>query len=683
MEEDISAFEEFFKAHAEKELEDLAAQYPQQRSYGLDLAVLSRFNHELADKITERPDAFMRAAEEAVQRMGFPTSTNEKFAPHVRFFNLPETADVAVQNLGAEHIDKLIRVDGLVSWIAEIKPRVKTAAWECVHCETVTKTYPEKTSIAPPDLCRCGRRNFRLLEDKSEFVNIQRAQIQDPVEKLRGNMPSAHVELWMEDDLVNNIAPGDRITVTGILRLRQLKEGRSRSPVYAKFLDVVHLHKVEREFEELEITRSEEQELLELAKNPHLVELIVKSIAPSIYGHNELKEAIALQLFGGTPRKVMPDGYKIRSDMHILLVGDPGTAKTSILSYISTLAPKCVFVSGGGATGVGLTAAAERDESGEGWILKAGALVLASGGLAVVDEFDKMRDEDRGAIHDAMERQIISIAKAGIVTQFHARTAILAAANPKLGRFDQNTPVAQQFDISPALLSRFDLIFTIRDVLDEAHDRGMAEHILKGHKFAGEKRAALSERDSDIMPAVPTDLLRKYIAYARRSVFPVLTDEASEKIKEFFIELRKLGMQQNTFPITARQIEGVIRLSEASAKMRLSTKVEVRDAERAIYLVNYVLKDVFVDRETGKIDSDVILIGQSKSRLDKIRSLLGVVSALERTMDLVSVEDVVREAARYGMEESYARRLVEELKRQGDLYEPKVGFVKSSRGKAW
>ncbi|MFH1247257.1 MAG: LAGLIDADG family homing endonuclease, partial [Candidatus Micrarchaeota archaeon] len=285
------------------------------------------------------------------------------------------------------------------------------------------------------------------------------------------------------------------------------------------------------------------------------------------------------------------------------------------------------------------TASAEKDELTGGWILKAGAMVLGSGGTVMIDEFDKMSDEDRGALHEALEQQKITIAKAGMLTTFQTKAAVLAAANPKHGRFDPNTPPASQFDIPPTLLSRFDLIFTIKDVLDEAHDRKLAEHIIKGH-MAGAQNGPI---DADILPTISADLLRKYIAYARRTCFPLLTNEANEKIKDFYLDLRRKGKKDNTFAVTARQIEGIIRLAEASAKVRLSPKVELQDAERSIALVSFVLHDVFMDKETGLIDSDIINVGQPKSKVDKLRTLLNIITSLEKQFDLVDVDDVVKE----------------------------------------
>ena len=685
MEELINKFEEFFSAKLQKDIQKLASNYPQERSLSIDYNLLSEFDPALADELIKKPDKIIDAAEQAIIKMDVPVAVGTQFEPHVRFYNLPEEYDVMVQYLGADQINKLIRVEGVVSLITDIQPRIKVATWECIHCKTKVQTVSEKTKLVTPVRCPnegCGRKDFKLLEEESTFVSMQRAQIQDLVERLKGNSPASHIELWLEDDLTNKIAPGEHLVVTGVLRLRkQVKRGNVHSSIYHKFLDVIHVQKVEREFEELEITKEEEKKLVELSKRKDLYDIIKKSIAPSIYGYDEMKEAIALQLFGGTPGKVMPDGERVRSDIHILLIGDPGTGKSTLLEYVSHLAPKCIYVSGKGSSSAGLTATAEKDELSGGWTLKAGAVVLASGGMVAIDEFDKMDPSDRGSIHEAMEQQKVSVAKAGIVTQFPARTSILAAANPKLGRFDPNIPPVQQFDIPPTLLSRFDLIFSVRDVLDETKDKEMAEHILKGHKFSGEPKE--SDEYISITPPIDVDLLRKYIAFARKNIRPILTDQAMDKIKDFYLDLRRLGTKENTFPITAREIEGLIRLAEASAKSRLAPKVEIQDAERAIRLANFVLQDVFVDRETGKLDSDIINIGVSKSKIDRVRTIMRIISELEQEYDLVSYEDVIKNAEKENIDPVYTRKLIAELKRQGELYEPKSGFIKTSNPKGW
>jgi replicative DNA helicase Mcm (EC 3.6.1.-) len=276
--------------------------------------------------------------------------------------------------------------------------------------------------------------------------------------------------------------------------------------------DAVSIKPRQKEFIEIEVTPEEEQKIKELAKDPHIFEKIAKSIAPSIYGYDEIKKALALQLFGGTPDKKLVDGGPIRSDIHILLIGDPGSAKTRLLQAVTSIVPKGIYVSGKSTSSAGLTAAAERDEFAEGgWTLKAGALVLGSGGEVSIDEFDKISDEDKSALLEALESQTISIAKAGIVAKFNAKASVLAAANPKYGRFDKNQYPAEQFDIPPALLSRFDLIFPIMDVLDEEQDKKIARHILVQHQAAGAQLAQIEEYEQVEAPPIEPELLRKYM----------------------------------------------------------------------------------------------------------------------------------------------------------------------------
>ncbi|HLC47627.1 MAG TPA: hypothetical protein VJI13_01010, partial [Candidatus Norongarragalinales archaeon] len=359
--EEIAAFEEFFRETMRRELEEAAANYPESRSVAIDFRRLEQFNPELADELLAHPDDFIKAAEAAVENMRVPVANGKYLKAHCRIFRLPENRNIMVQDLGAEHLEKLIKVEGIISLSAEIKPVVKLASWECLHCGEITKTYPDKNTLKTPDFCKCGRRDFKHLEKDDVFINMQSAQMQDLVEKLRGNAPTSHITLWLEDDLVNTVTPGEKFAISGILRKRSVRKDGKISAVYEKLLEVNHLERLEKEFEALEISEDEARELIELSKKPDLFELITRSIAPSIYGHDEVKLAIALQLFGGNFNKVLPDGKKIRGEIHELLIGDPGTSKTTMLMYIKNLAPKCIYVSGKGTSGVGLTASAEKD----------------------------------------------------------------------------------------------------------------------------------------------------------------------------------------------------------------------------------------------------------------------------------------------------------------------------------
>ncbi len=683
------SFEEFFRSYYADKITKLAEAYPEKKSLEVAYSDLEKFSPQLADELLEQPDAILESAETALKGMPVQVLPDVKFEPHVRFFGLPASDYVRVESIGAAHIGKLIAVDCMVTKRTEIRPKVRIALLKCRLCDARFKIPMEKNTVLPEICESCKRRALIQDEEGSFFVDLQKSEAQEPLEHLRGGAPATHIELWVEDDMVNSFFPGQRLMVTGILRIRPPTpvKGRSISKlIYSKFLEVMHIQKIEKEFEEVDISPEDKKKIIALSKDPEVYQKISKSIAPSIYGHDEVKEALALQLFGGTPDKFTVDGGRIRNDIHILLIGDPGAAKTRLLQYIARLAPKSVYVSGKSVTGTGLTASAERDDLAEGgWTLKAGALVLASQGIAAVDEFDKIEDTERAAMHEVMESGTVSVAKAGIVARFNAKTAILAAANPKFGRFDPNMYPAQQFDVPPTLLSRFDLIFPMRDVLDEEKDKRMADHILLQHMLgSGKVSAEMAQGRSldEIAPPLEMDLLRKYIAYARKNVQPILTQEANDKLKDFYVELRKTGAQQGVVPITARYIEGLVRLSEASAKTRLSPKVELSDAQRAIKLVDFVLRTTMMDKSLGIIDSDIIATGQPKSRVDKLRTVLDIIRELEKEFDIVAVERVIEDAKRYDIDEQDCRRYIDELLRKtSDLYEPKHGFVKIVRQK--
>ena len=397
---------------------------------------------------------------------------------------------------------------------------------------------------------------------------------------------------------------------------------------------------------------------------------------PSIFGHDEIKQAIVLQLFGGTPGKMLVDGGAIRSDMHILLIGDPGSAKTRILQSVSALVPKGIYVSGKSVTGGGMTAVAERDEFAEdGWTLRAGALVLASGGVCCIDEFDKLEDEDRAALHEALESQTISIAKAGIVARFTGKDRGACGSKPEIRKVRPERYPSEQFDIPPTLLSRFDLIFPIKDMMDEELDRNIARHILTQHSAAGAQLASMKEYEQVEKPPISSELLRKYIAYAKKNIMPRLGEEAAGRIQDYYIELRKLGSKSGTVPITPRQIEGLVRMSEASAKTRLSPIVEISDAEKAIALSEFMLKTLAVDRG-GRRDVDILLTGMPREKVDKMNTVMAVISKLEASEGMARIPRVVEEAMKENIDEITTNKYITELERSGDIFRPRSGVVK-------
>jgi replicative DNA helicase Mcm len=672
-----SRFDDFYERYCRELIDDLIVTFPSKRAILIDFANLAKFDPELARELVEKPDLVMEAAQESLRGKMVNVELGDREV-HPRFFGQNVNTPL-VMDVGAAYVGKMVKLDSLIVKRSEISPKARIDTYKCTYCGEVYKFRAGKDE--PTEICmRCRRKTLKHSPEDSIFVNLQKIAVQDPLEKLKGSIPTWQLEVFLEDELVNTVVPGELIELTGILRLRPRRNvrGKLEKNLYAMFLECVSMIPRQKEFSDLAINDEEERQIRELAKDPQIFEKIWKSVAPSIYGYNEIKQAIALQLFGGTPGKTLVDGGPIRSDMHILLIGDPGSAKTRILQSVQRLVPKGIYVSGKSVTGGGMTAVAERDEFSEGgWTLKAGALVLGSGGTVSIDEFDKIGDEDRAALHEALESQTISVAKAGIIATFSAKTAVLAAANPKFGRFDPNQYPASQFDIPTTLLSRFDLIFPIKDTMNQEDDRRIAEHILLQHEAAGAKITDEKTFEQVEMPPLDKELLRKYIAFAKRSITPVLHEEAGNKIKEYYIGLRQLGLKQGTTPITPRDIEGIIRMAEASAKTRLSPVVEPADAELGIQLKEYMLKTLSVDT-SGRRDIDIILTGMPKEKVGKINAIIDIVKHLneQNSNNGAQYRLVIEEAMKKEMDENMAKRYIDDLIKSGDLYVPRPGLLK-------
>ncbi|MFH1240278.1 MAG: LAGLIDADG family homing endonuclease [Candidatus Diapherotrites archaeon] len=1348
----VNMFEMFFETVYKKEIERLVENYPDKRSLDIDFKKLEKFDFELADDLIEKPDYVIDAANVAIRKIDVPAIELEDFAPHLRFCNLPKDRIPLIREISAKHLNKMIAVEGIIREITDVFPKLKVATWQCRRCGNTYKIQQEGNQITQPSFCECKHKDFTLVAEKSEFVDFQRIQIQEPLEQIKGNEQPSQLHIYVSDDIVNRVFAGNKTKFSGILRLSEPK--KEKKAVYGRYLETIHLEETQKDFADVDITPEEEAEIKLLAQDPKVYDKLIASLAPSIYGHEIVKEAIIMQLFGGV-KKNMPDKSTIRGNIHILLIGDPGAAKcvsgdteiyfsdgtiqkmqdfaenifskteavllddgfyadktfdipimdencrlikgqgariykrkpnamyeirtatgktmrvtnthplfvckegkvkavrtenlksgefiatprkvdvtgedvklqkgkkgktnalhitapelldakvarfygymlaegyalkrkkatthirftnndddiiedfikcanifsikpkeinkegareiahdsrelgnffeenfpelmmksskkiisqkilrskkeivkeflkafiegeghiskrdrtieitsaseniadrlqalllrfgivsskkeimscatnskmpklrkyfkitidgeftckyireidfiserkqnlakkvmtlektfntnidvvpnmseelkfirktlglrqrdiglmrstyqhyergdrnpgrdklqviavellkhyvdstiidnkvedkilnlvklanadifwdkitgmkkietdewvydfevigthnfitnlvfshnSMMLLATNKIAPKSIYVAGKTTTGAGIAASAVKDEFGEGgWTLKAGALVLASGGLAAIDEFDKMDADDRSALHEALEQQsyhkdfeimlangetkkigklvddliennpeklvfgkdceilpvddlqlittdfekvyhinadrvsrhkapshfieieysnsgkikvtpehpifvfnkencfeevlaekinermfcpairnnheaeekieviteikndnglekeleklerfispelklvwvkkveripntdsewvydvtveptktfisgglvlhnTVSVAKAGIIARFKTETSVLAAANPKFSRFDPYTPFMEQINLPPTLVSRFDLFFMIRDVLDKTRDKEIADHILRSHRlgemlYRSQKTETtdlqvLKEIEDIATPPIDPELFSKYISYARQHVFPVLSDDAIKAITEFYVNLRDMGRKEGSYSATHRQLEGLVRMAEASARVRLSYTVDMEDAERAIRLLRTALQELVTDPETGKIDFDIIATGQSHSKVASMKKILGIIKEKAMEMDMVPVSDVLEEAKTQGIDKDKAMDLLSQLQKEGEIYRPRNNFVR-------
>jgi replicative DNA helicase Mcm len=1162
----IERFIRFYRNYCRDDISTLAKRYPnEQRSLYVDYDDLYQFDADLAEDLLAQPDQIREYAEEALRQYDLPADIRLGQA-HVRVRNIPDDVDIRNIRVHDDHIGRMVAVTGIVRKATDVRPKITEAAFECQRCGTMTYIPQSDGSFQEPHECQgCERQGpFRVNYDQSEFIDAQKLRIQESPEGLRGGETPQSIDINVEDDATGKVTAGDHVTITGVLHIEQQTNNNEKSAIFDLYMDGVAVEMEDEEFEDMDIAEEDVAEIVELSGHPDIYDEMVASVAPSIYGYEEEKLAMILQLFSGVT-KHLPDGSRIRGDLHMLLIGDPGTGKcvagdtrvtladgrdvpirdlvesnlddpkpvddgvwdhanfevpslaadgtltndratkvwkreapdrmlrintddgrelivtpshplfvradgsttavradeldegqfvatprslprcgsddlsvqfrrsksnnavrldlpdewtpwlarllgyivaegyveqrvddtgyvsvtnndpavvddatdaferlglncteraphagktarevfcgagelvsflrtldpsllagsdeqrvpgaimsassdtarafvrafvegeghvsatqreisvastsralledvrtlllasgirsqchrrhdgshrlrisgddaalyadrigfvsdrktaaaaafdgidgntntdvvpvgpelgdlreslgltqadcgiprttyqhyergdrrpsraslstlvstfesalraegsdsdavadggvsaagrvsnlrelvdgdvswtriesiepttpeddwvydlevegthsyvsngvishnSQMLSYIRNIAPRSVYTSGKGSSSAGLTAAAVRDDFGDGqqWTLEAGALVLADKGIAAVDELDKMRPEDRSAMHEALEQQQISVSKAGINATLKSRCSLLGAANPKYGRFDQYEPIGEQIDLEPALISRFDLIFTVTDQPDPDHDAKLADHILKTN-YAGElntQRSKLTTSEftaeevdnvtEQVAPAIEAELLRKYIAYAKRNCYPTMSDEAKAAIRQFYVDLRAKGADEDApVPVTARKLEALVRLAEASARIRLSDIVEEEDAERVIAIVRSCLQDIGVDPETGQFDADVVETGTSKTQRDRKMNLRKLIDEIEGEYQKgAPIDEVLAQAVEVlGIEEAKAEKEIESLKRKGELYEPSQDHLRTT-----
>jgi replicative DNA helicase Mcm len=638
----------------------------------------------IESKFVESPDeilnAFSRAIKEILQER-FPEYARKiEHDIRARIANFP--AERSLRQINSEVITKMTSVSGMVVRASEVKPLAKELTYKCLDKHISKFTLLDGMSLDKAVKCqspKCPYTNLAIVAEESRFIDFQIVRLQELPEDLPPGQLPHYVNVSMKQDLVDYARPGDRIILTGIVRIEQERVfgvKQSESALYRLRMDGNNIEfiggrgiKGTRRTEREEISPDEQKIIRTLSKNPDIYDRLIASFAPHIRGHELFKEAILLLIVGSTQR-ALSDGSKVRGDINVFLVGDPGTAKSEMLKFCARIAPRGLYTSGRGSTAAGLTAAVVRDASGI-FMLEAGAVVLGDQGLVCIDEFDKMRPEDRSALHEVMEQQSASIAKGGIVATLNARTSILAAANPMFGKYDPFKNLTENVNLPIPLLTRFDLVFVVRDIPHKEKDRQIAQHILSQHGTSG----------TDTTSLIDVDILTKYLAYAKQND-PVLTKEAENKIMEFYLKMRSVEGEdkEKMITITPRQLEGLIRLSTARARILLKNQVEEDDADRAIYLFNEMLKNAGIDVNTGKIDIGV-LQGRPRSEVSKLATFMEILKSLEGepqspVLEQTFVDELVK-SEKFNEEE--ARNYIRRMVRDATIYESKPGHYNTVR----
>ena len=583
-----------------------------------------------------------------------------------------------IRDLRKEHLYRMVKVRGLVRKSLPVRPRMEVGLFECNWERHRQRVIQDFFTLREPNKCigeGCKCTEFQLREEQSQFIDSHKLELQEFPEDLPPGAQPERLTVFVESSLAAQARPGDRIAVVGVMRTRAQYTGRRARTEFDVYLYAHSIDEREAEAEALEPTEEEMEQILELSRNPDLRERIINSIAPSIYGMKWQKEAIAMQLFGGVD-KHLPDGTRIRGDIHILMMGDPGVAKSQLLRAAARLAPRGVMATGKSSSAAGLTAAAVRDEFGEGrWTLEAGTLVLASGGLACIDEIDKMDEDDRSAMHEAMEQQTVTIAKAGINAQLRAKCSLLAAANPKRSRFDKTLPLPGQVNMPVTLLSRFDIFFIIQDTPDPKRDAELAMRILESHR-AGEligSGADTELEERELQPAISRELLRLYVGYARK-LRPVMTPQAQLKLKDHYTSMRRSYQQrgekeEQVFPITPRQLESLIRLAEADARMHLSHTVGPENADHAIKMLTLFLTI------TLHGDIDMVTDGLTLKQRHQKEDPLALIIRFIRKGDAEGADEleILDRLEEQGFSRANGEKYLQQLSKDGRIFSPAHG----------
>ncbi|KAK3686788.1 minichromosome maintenance protein 5 [Vermiconidia calcicola] len=583
----------------------------------IDITHLIAFNEHLAHRLNNEPGEiipiFEAALKTCTQRILFPSHSNDDKAsaaalPEHQLLIHSSVSQTSIRGLTATNVSHLVRIPGIVIGASTLSSKATALHIQCRNCAHVERlpitsgftgvTLPRvcgrQQSGVPADGDKCPLDPYFVVHEKSQFIDQQVLKLQEaPDDVPVGELPR-HILVSADRYLANRVVPGSRCVVMGVFSIyasQKNSKGSGAVAIRNPYLRAVGIqtdlsHNQAGGAMGMQFTEQEEQEFLELSRRPDLYSLFASCIAPSIYGNADIKKAITCLLLGGS-KKILPDGMRLRGDINVLLLGDPGTAKSQLLKFVEKVSPIAIYTSGKGSSAAGLTASVQRDTSTREFYLEGGAMVLADGGVVCIDEFDKMRDEDRVAIHEAMEQQTISIAKAGITTILNARTSVLAAANPIFGRYDDLKTPGENIDFQTTILSRFDLIFIVRDNHDRNRDETIAKHVMNIH-MGGNQNGLPQETEN---AEISVEKMKRYISYAKSRCAPRMSPEAAEKLSSHFVSIRRQvaraevdAGQRSSIPITVRQLESLVRITESLAKIELSAVATEKHVDEAIRL---------------------------------------------------------------------------------------------------
>ncbi len=696
----------FFESDAlTTRISNLAIQWPEHRHLQVMHNELHTFHPEFAQSLIESPADHIKQGTRVLHDF-ISERFGKSIKPFLRILSLPLDRLRLVKELRSEDVFSMVAVEAIVSRISAVRPMTYVGRFRCRSCGKITLVDQEDENVLiSPMECvgtietaGCGlprsKTEWTLVTRTEELVDTQFIELQEMPENVDSGAQPERISALAEQDMAGRLKPGDRLIANGYLYTRQQGTPSRPSPVLEMRLSLQSIEMQNRVYDEVGINEDDIENIKEITARPDLLDFVARSIAPSIEGYQHIKRSLALQLFGGVARRHQ-DGRRMRGDIHILMLGDPGTGKSQLIDYMADLSPRGVKASGQSASKAGLTATAVKDElSGGRWTLEAGALVLADLGLAAIDELDKMNSEDRSAMHEGLEQQRIHVNKAGINAQLNCRAPVVAAANPNDSKFRLDKAFSAQTSLEASLISRFDVIWTMLDKPDKAHDSEVVSRILKNRRGARPEELKQGQRSINVHvesgvtmsidegeEVLTPHFMRKYVAHARLNCTPSLDDEASDIIRDFYIGTRDPRERENVddgyarIAITPRGAEAAIRMTEASARLHLREVATAEDARTAIMIMEHWRSEMM----HGYFDEVELSTGKSVSQRKNQDIVIDVIRRLSDGKG-IHEDTIIGECDREGMSEAKVRDLISRLNEGGTLYSPRYGIYELSDG---
>jgi replicative DNA helicase Mcm len=657
-------WESFLQDYCKTLVQKAAEDYPDAgKSVTIAFNDLQLRDPDLADYLLHKPRHCFQIRAQMLQNVDVTVDPKPRL--HLRVSGLPESAQTAIRHLRVEHLGRFVAVEGLVKKATEHIPQVLEAAWDCKTCGNRIRLIQDDEFLAEPVICDgCEKPGpWTLREEECRFIDHQKIEMQESPDGLRGSAQAARIVVHIQDDLVGKLSPGDRVRINGIVTVKARREAQRKKVEFKTILQAVTIEVQEQSYSEIKLSPEQVAEVEALAATPDVYTTLKSSFAPTIYGNEDVKEGLLLSCFGGVGREVGDTWH--RGDIHVLMVGDPGLAKSQLLRYISKLSPRAVMANGKASTAVGLTAAAVKDDlsGGSHWTLEAGALVLANEGICCIDELDKMGKDDIPSLYESMEQQTISVTKAGISASLKSRCAVIAGANPTGSKFD---PLAgnlvDQIGFVVALLSRFDLPFGMVDRPNADTDRAIARQIL----------SLKDGRLGDIVApgCLTKEQLRNYIAYSKR-ISPILEAPAAAFLEDLHAKIRASSAAANAGQgLTHRVIATLHRLTVARARAHLRRNATLEDAQAGWELLRRALSTLGILSKEGTFDMQLLYTGVSHSQHDRMRVVQEIVRELcrESPTGYVGVIDVVNAAGGRDIPYLEATKVIETLRRNNSVF---------------